>query len=123
MVTYMNFIKNVFSKLVFELETSCKEQKNCKQYSNSMVPFPRYLTNFLSRDVVNVIFEKTSITFFIFLAKDFKKSKLKLFMASYRVTTILKSSHFCAQIGKNVFKYAYHGYKNIDILYLSNGGR
>ena len=66
-------------------------------------------------------FRKTSITPFFF-AKDFK-SKLKLFRASYRVITILKSSHFFAQIGKNVFKYGYHGYKIIDMLYLSNGAR
>ena len=41
MVMYMNFTKNAFSKIVFELETSCKEQ-NCKPYANSMMPFPRY---------------------------------------------------------------------------------
>ena len=79
-------------------------------------------TNFRSRDIINVIFEKTSITPLIFLAKDFK-SKLKLFRASYRVITILKSSHFFAQTRKNVFKYGHHGYKNIDMLYLSNGAR
>ena len=44
-------------------------------------------------------------------------------MASYRVITILKASHFCAQIGKTVFKYGYHGYKNIDMLYLIKGAR
>ena len=80
------------------------------------------LTYFRSHDFRNVIFEKNIHNSFIFLAKDLK-SKLKLFRASYRVTTILKSLHFCAQIGKNVFKYGYHGYKNIDMLYLSNGGR
>ena len=46
MVMYMNFTKNAFLKLVFELETSCKEQKNCKQYANSMVPFPGYSDEF-----------------------------------------------------------------------------
>ena len=42
MVMYMIFTKNAFSKLVFELETSCKDQKNCKHYANSMVPFLHY---------------------------------------------------------------------------------
>ena len=42
MVMYMNFTKNAFSKLVFELETSCKDQKNYIQYANRMVSFPRY---------------------------------------------------------------------------------
>ena len=35
----------------------------------------------------------------------------------------LKSAHFCAETGKKVFKYGYHGYKNIDMLYLSNSAR
>ena len=43
MVMYMNLKKNAFSKLVFELEASCKDQKKCKQYANSMVPFPSLL--------------------------------------------------------------------------------
>ena len=30
---------------------------------------------------------------------------------------------FCAETGKKVFKYGYHGSKNIDMLYLSNGAR
>ena len=122
MVTYMNFTKNAFSKLIFELETSCKDQKSCKQYPNSMVPFPRYSNELTVRWRHKCYFLKNIHNSFIFLAKDLK-SKLKLFRASYRVTTILKSLHFCAQIGKNVFKYGYHGYKNIDMLYLSNGGR
>ena len=42
---------------------------------------------------------------------------------SYRVSPILKSAHFCAETGKNVLKYCYHAYKNIDMLYLSNGAR
>ena len=42
MVMYMNFTKNAFSKLVFELETSCKDQKNCMQYANRMMSFPGY---------------------------------------------------------------------------------
>ena len=79
------------------------------------------LTDFWSCDVINVIFGKTAITP-SFLAKDFK-SKLKLSRTSYRVIPILKSAHFCAQIGKKVFKCGYHGYKNIDMLYLRNGAR
>ena len=87
-----------------------------------MVPFRATLTNFRSRDIINVIFEKTSITPLFFLAKDCK-SKQKLFRASYRVITVPKASHFCAQIGQMFFKYGYHGYKNVDMLYFSNGAR
>ena len=87
-----------------------------------MVPFSRYSDELTVTWRHKRYFRKNIHNSFIFLAKDLK-SKLKLFRASYRVTTTLKSSHFCAQIGKNVFKYGYHGYKNIDMLYLSNGGR
>ena len=58
----------------------------------------------------------------MFLAKGFK-SKLEISMTSYRVIPILKSAHFSAQIGKKVLKYGYHGYKDTDMLYLSNGAR
>ena len=122
MVMYMNFTKNAFSKLVFELETSCKDQKNCMQYANRMVSFPRYYDELPVMWRHKCYFRKKLYNSFIFLAKGFK-SKLKLFRASYWVITILKSSNFFAQIGKNVFKYGYHGYKNIDMLYLSNGAR
>ena len=77
--------------------------------------------HFQSRDLINAVFGKTAITP-SFLAKDLK-SKLQLFRTSYRVIPILKSAHMCAQIGKKVFKCGYHGYKNIDMLYLSNGAR
>ena len=83
--------------------------------------FRATLTNFRSPDVKNVIFGKTAITL-SFLAKDFK-SKLELSRTSYRVIPILKSAHVSAQIGKKVFKCGYHVYKNIDMLYLSNGAR
>ena len=36
---------------------------------------------------------------------------------------MLKSVHFCAEIGKKVLKYGYHANKNIDMLYLNNGAR
>ena len=41
----------------------------------------------------------------------------------YRVSPVLKSAYFCAEIGEKVFKNGYHGYKNIDTLYLSKGAR
>ena len=52
--------------------------------------------NFRSRDLLNVIFEKTSITPFFLLAKDFK-SKLKLSRM-----LLLKSGNFCEETGKKV---------------------
>ena len=62
MVMYMNFTKNAFSKLVFELETSCKEQKIVYSMQTAWCHFRATPTNFRSRDVINGIFEKTSIT-------------------------------------------------------------
>ena len=63
MVTYMNFPKkNAFSKSVFELETSFKDQNICQQYAISLANFHATLTNLGSPDVKNLIFGKTAIT-------------------------------------------------------------
>ena len=110
MVTYMNFTKNAFSKLVFELETSCKDQNICQQYTISLAPFSRYSDELPVTRRHKRYFQKNCYNSFVFLAKDFK-SKLKLSRTSCQVIPILKSAHFFAQIGKKVFKCGYHGYK------------
>ena len=72
---------------------------------------------FRSGDLINGIFGKTAITPSLFKLK----SKLKLFWMSYQLSPILKSGRFCAENGKQVFKYCYNGYKNTDLL--SDGAR
>ena len=57
------------------------------------------------------------------LSVSFKARDLRLGPKNRNNLCAYFSNNFCAQIGKNVFKYGYHGYKNIDMLYLSNGAR
>ena len=56
--------------------------------------------HFLSSDVFNVIFEKTSITPSFFMLK--KKLKLKLSRTFARPNSIPISAYFCPEIDKNV---------------------
>ena len=77
--------------------------------------FYAHPTHFRSNDVKNVNFMKTAITPSIFTIKTKLSGKL------YQVSQILKSAYFHAEIGEKIFKNGYHGYKNIDTLYLSKG--
>ena len=81
------------------------------------------LMHFRSRDLINVVFGKIAITPSFF---NLKTSKLKLSrtLNVVQFSPMLKSANICAATGKKVFKYGNHGgFKNIDMLYPSNGAR
>ena len=78
--------------------------------------FLAHLMHFRSRDVVNIGFVEIAITPSFFVLKISSKK-------SYWVRPASKSAYFCAEIGKKVFKYNYHGYQNTDMVYLSNSER
>ena len=115
--------KTLFFSQFLSWRLHVKTLKNGQQYANSVAPLPcsSDALPVTLRYVINVIFGKTAITR-ICKAKDFNK-KLKLSRTSYRVSQILKSAYFYAEIGKKALNTVTMVTKNIDMLYLSNGAR
>ena len=66
--------KNAFSKSVFEVETSCKDQNIANIMRTAWRHFRAAPTHFRSRDVINVIFGKTAITPSFFKLKASSKN-------------------------------------------------
>ena len=73
-VTYMNFTKKQFLSQFSTLTLQVKIKIIIRCMHKAYI-FP-HATHFLSRDVFNVIFAKTSITPFFFYAKDKVKTKI-----------------------------------------------